>query len=84
MQLYNCYIAMFFLDKLIININLYIIMIILDKTNRQCFHHFQNIMIMKELQKRFGEIYLGRKKTITTDVLFIIANIRIDFQMDAA
>ena len=84
MQLYNCYIAMFFLDKLILNINLYIIMIILDKKNRQCFHHFQNIMIMKELQKRFGEIYLGRKKTIITDVLFIIANIRIDFQMDAA
>ena len=39
-------------------------------------------MIVKELQKCFGEIYSG-KKTIPTDVLFIMANIRIKFQMDA-
>ena len=41
-------------------------------------------MIVKELQKCFGEIYLGGKKNITTDVLFIMENIRIDFHMDAA
>ena len=46
------------------------------------YHHYQNIMIVKELQKCFGEIYSG-KKTIPTDVLFIMANIRIKFQMDA-
>ena len=33
---------------------------------------------MKELQKRFGEIYLGGKKTISTDNLFILGNIRIN------
>ena len=38
---------------------------------------------MKELQKRFGEIYLG-KKNITTYGFFIISNTRIYFQMDAA
>ena len=32
----------------------------------------------------FGELYLGGKKTFTADVLFIIANIRIYCQMDAA
>ena len=38
-------------------------------------------MIMKELQKFFGEIYLGEKNS--TDRFFILANIRIYFQMDA-
>ena len=36
---------------------------------------------MKELQKHFGEIYLGKKKF--TDELFILESIRINFQMDA-
>ena len=40
-------------------------------------------MIVKELQKSFGEMYLGDKKTISSDELFIITNIKIDFQMDA-
>ena len=29
-------------------------------------------MIVKELQNVFGEIYLGGKKTIVTDVFFIM------------
>ena len=37
---------------------------------------------MKELQKTFGEIYLG-KKTISTNEFFILSNIRIKFQMGA-
>ena len=41
-------------------------------------------MIMKELQKKIGEIYLGGGKTISTDLLFILANIRINYQMDAS
>ena len=41
-------------------------------------------MIVKELQKRFGRIYLGGGETINTDGFFIISNIRIDCQMDAA
>ena len=41
-------------------------------------------MIVKELQISWGEIYLGGKKTIATDVCIIISNIGIYFQMDAA
>ena len=51
---------------------------------KKIVHHYQNITIVKELQKCFGEIYLEGKKIITTDLLFIISNIRIDFQVDAA
>ena len=40
-------------------------------------HNYQNIMIMKELQKKIGEIYLG-EKTISTDHFFILENIRIN------
>ena len=36
---------------------------------------------MRELQKKFGEIYLG--KTISTDDFFMLENFRINFQMDA-
>ena len=32
----------------------------------------------------FGEIYIGEKKTISTDDFFILANIRINCQMDAS
>ena len=39
-------------------------------------------MIMKELQICFGEIYLGEKQS--TDLFFILANIRINCQMDAS
>ena len=40
-------------------------------------------MVMKELQKKIGEIYLGGGKTISTDELFIFENIRINCQIDA-
>ena len=50
---------------------------------RQHFvHNFQKIMIMMELQKCFGEIYLGEKNP--TDHLFILENIMINCQMDAS
>ena len=39
---------------------------------------------MKDLQKCFGEIYLGGKKRISIDDFFILANMRINFQMDAS
>ena len=38
-------------------------------------------MIVKELQKMFGYIYLGEEKTITTDVLLNIANRRMYCQI---
>ena len=40
-------------------------------------------MIMIELQKCFGEIYLG-KINKSTDHFFILANLRINFQMYAS
>ena len=39
-------------------------------------------MIMKELQEKIGDIYLG-KQSISTDELFILENLRINYQMDA-
>ena len=39
-------------------------------------------MIMKELQKIFGEIWFG-KKSISTDVFFILENLRINCQIYA-
>ena len=39
---------------------------------------------MKDPQKYFGEIYLRGKKIISTDVFFILENIRINYQMDAS
>ena len=39
---------------------------------------------MKELQKQFGEIYLGGEKSISTDHLFILEILRINYQMDAS
>ena len=41
-------------------------------------------MIVRELQKSFGEIYLGGKKTRSTDLLFILENITTNCQMDAS
>ena len=45
--------------------------------------NYQKIMIMKDLQKRFGEIYLGGKRNSTND-FFILENIWINCQMDAS
>ena len=47
-------------------------------------HNFQKIMIMKEFQKKIGEIYLGGGKIISTDMFFILENIRINCHMDAS
>ena len=55
-----------------------------SKKSQHFVHNFQKIMIMKELQKCFGEIYSGGKKTISTDHFFILENLRIHFQMDAS
>ena len=41
-------------------------------------------MIFRELQKHFGEIYLGGEKTIQTDMFFVVANITTTCQMDAS
>ena len=38
---------------------------------------------MKELWKCFGEMYLG-EKTISNELIFILENIRINYQMDAS
>ena len=38
---------------------------------------------MRELQKYFGEIYLG-KKTISTDMFFILEKKKTNCQMDAS
>ena len=38
---------------------------------------------MKKLQKKIGGIYFGEKKTISTDDLFILENLRINCHMDA-
>ena len=37
-------------------------------------------MIVKESQNVFGDMYLGGKKTISSDVLFIVTNIAIYYQ----
>ena len=47
-------------------------------------HNFQKNMIFRELQKSFGEIYLGEKKPISTDMFFILANIITNCQMDSS
>ena len=41
-------------------------------------------MISRELQKCFGEICLGGKKTISTDMIFILENITTNCQIDAS
>ena len=41
-------------------------------------------MIFRELQKKIGEIYLGAKKTISTDMFFIVENIKTNCQMDSS
>ena len=45
-------------------------------------HNYQKIMIMRELQKRFGEIYLGGGGG-STDMFFILESITTNCQMDS-
>ena len=56
----------------------------LKRESQHFVHNFQNIMILRELEKFFGEIYLGGKKTISTDMFFILENIATHCQMDAS
>ena len=44
---------------LILNIDCYTMMNSLDKNNKDFSRNYQKIMIVKEIQKKFGEIYLG-------------------------
>ena len=56
----------------------------MKRESQHFVHNFHKIMIFRELQKNFGEIYLGGKKTISTDMFFIVANIKINCQMDTS
>ena len=56
----------------------------LDKNDNQFASHYQKILILKESQKCFGEMYLCGKKTFLSNDLFIVSNIRIYCQMNAA
>ena len=55
----------------------------LKRESQDFAHNFQKIMILRELQKEFGEIYLG-EKTISTDMFFVLENIMTNCQMDAS
>ena len=50
--------------QLILKIGFYTMMNGQGKKNQHFVHNFQKIMIMMELQKYFGEIYLGGGKYI--------------------
>ena len=54
------------------------------KKSQYFVHNYQNIMIMKELMKNIGEIYLGEKNKFSTDIFCILENIGINCQMDAS
>ena len=56
----------------------------LKRESQHFGHNFQKIVVFRELQKRIGEIYLGGKKPISTDMFFIVANITTTCQMDAS
>ena len=47
----------------------------LKRESQDFAHNFQKIMILRELQKQFGEIYLGGGGGISTDMFFILENI---------
>ena len=53
------------------------------KKSQVFLYNFQKIMIMKELQKKFGEIYLGERKK-SNDMFLILAKIMKNCQMDAS
>ena len=53
----------------------------LDSNYKQFTSHYQNILILKELQNIFGDIYLGGKKTKVSYDFFIVTNTRINQHM---
>ena len=50
--------------ELVFKINIYTMMNFLKRESQHFVHNFQTIMIFRELQKHFGEIYLGGKNHI--------------------
>ena len=69
--------------QLILDIYCNMIMNGIDSNDEKFASHYQNILIVKELQKGFGEMYFGSKKTILSDNFFITTNTRINNHMDA-
>ena len=47
-------------------------------------HRYKKVVTMKELHNIFDKMYLGVWNIIITDEFFIITNVRIYCQMDAA
>ena len=74
----------FLFGELVFKINCYTILNGLKTGSQHFVHNFQTIMIFRELQKHFGEIYLDGGKNISTDMFFIVANITTNFQMDGS
>ena len=54
------------------------------KKSQHFAHNLQNTMIIKELKKCFGDIYLEGEQTISTNHFFILENLRINYQMNAS
>ena len=50
----------------------------------QFLSYYQKILVLKYLQKHFGEMYLGGKNNIVRDDLFIVKNIKIYNNMYAS
>ena len=50
--------------ELVFKINCYTMLNGLKRESQGFIHNFQNIMILRELQKKCGEIYLGGKNNI--------------------
>ena len=61
---------------LILNVDCDTMMTYLDKNNKNISYHYHNIMIVKELQGKSGEMYL-ESKTFSSDNFFTVNNIRI-------
>ena len=53
-------------------------MISLDLKKPTIFSSFPKDQDWERVTENVGEIYLGGKKTIATDIFFIITNIKID------
>ena len=55
-----------------------------EKRKSRFCSSFPKYYDFEEVIKQFGEIYLGGKKTISTDMFFILENITTNCQMDAS
>ena len=69
--------------QLILNIDCDMMMNYLDSNYENFYFCYQNLFIVKELQRNIDEMYLGGGNTIVSNDVFIMTNIRIDHQMDA-